>query len=88
MDYLRKSPASPYKTVLSIFARNKYQKGADNLSHIHLILLVDWEMMSWEQKSFFKDLIRASILDIVRPNETQTLIDEDTFECWWYEWND
>ena len=36
--------------------------------------------MNEEQKSFVKDLIRVSILDIVRPNEIQTLIDEDIFE--------
>ena len=41
IDYIRKSPTSPYNKVLSIFARDEYQKDGGNLSHIYLILQVD-----------------------------------------------
>ena len=81
IDHLRKSPTSPYRRVLSIFARNEYQKEAGNLSHIHLILQVDWKVMNQSEKEFVQDLIRASILDVVRPNEVQRFIDEGIFEC-------
>lgn len=64
LDYLRKSPTSPYKRVLSIFARNEYQAKAGNLSHIHLMLEVDWKKLTEEETKFVKDLCSCSVLDI------------------------
>lgn len=80
IDYLRKSPSSPYKSVLSIFARNEYQKEVGNLSHIHLMLQIYWRLLNESQTAFVKDLIRASVLEIVRTSEVQTLLDEGIFK--------
>jgi predicted GIY-YIG superfamily endonuclease len=80
LDYLRKSPSSPYKEVLSIFARNEYQAKAGNLSHIHLMLEVDWKKMTEEQTKYVNDLCRCSILDIVKPSEIKHLIEDGTFK--------
>lgn len=80
LSYLRKSTSSPYRRVLSIFARNEYQAKAGNVSHIHLMLEVCWQKMNDEEKSFVHDLTRCSVLDIVRPNEVQRYIDEGVFK--------
>lgn len=80
LSYLRKSPSSPYQKVLSIFSRNEYQSLVGNLSHIHLILEVDRKKMTSEQRKFVDDLCRCSILDIVRSNEVQKLINDGTFK--------
>ena len=40
IDYIQKSPSSPFKRVGGIFTRYEYQKDVGNLSHIHLILQV------------------------------------------------
>jgi predicted GIY-YIG superfamily endonuclease len=79
VDYLRKSPSSPYRRVNSIFVRYEYQKDAGNLSHIHLILEISWKLLSDEEKEFVKDLIRSSIVDVVRTEELQSYFDEGIF---------
>ena len=80
LDYLRKSPSSPYKKTLSIFARHEYQKDAGNLSHIHLLLQVDWKCLKTEEKEFVRDLIRASVLDVVRHDDAIKLVEDGVLE--------
>lgn len=80
LTYLRKSPTSPFRKVESIFVRHEYQKDRGNLSHIHLILEVKWKDLSPEEEGFVEDLIRASILDIVRTEEVESLINEGIFK--------
>ena len=80
INYLHKSPSSPFQSVRSIFARNEYQATAGNLSHIHLILEANFDEMTDAQKNFVDDLSRCSILDIVRPDEIGKLIEDGTFE--------
>ena len=80
LSYLRKSPTSPYQKVLSIFSRNEYQSLVGNLSHIHLILEVDRKNLTRDQRKFLDDLCRCSILDVVRSDELQKLINDGTFK--------
>ena len=54
LHYLCKSPSSPFKKVSSIISRNEYQAKAGNLSHIHLILQVDYENLSLSEKKINK----------------------------------
>ena len=79
VEYLYKSPTSPFKRVGGIFVRYEYQKDAGNLSHIHLILQVLWDELTDEEKAFMHDIIRASKNEIIRPEEAQQLIDEGIF---------
>ena len=79
ITYLQKSPTSPYVNVRSIFACQEYQKLRGNLHHIHLMLEVDNNNLSEEQKKFVNDLCRCSIFDIVRVNEIEKLINDGTF---------
>ena len=51
LDYLKKSKSSPYKNVFAIFARKEYQKDKGNLSHTHLMLKINWEKLSEEEKN-------------------------------------
>ena len=69
VDYLHKSPSSPFRRVGGIFVRYEYQKDVGNLSHIHLILQVLWDELNEEETIFVQDLIRASNNEIVRPSE-------------------
>eukprot|EP00957_Ditylum_brightwellii_P000188 15423-Ditylum_brightwellii.AAC.1 len=38
-------------------------------------------MLTATEKDFVKDLIRASVLDIIWPSEIQRFIDEGVFQC-------
>ena len=76
MDYLKTSPSSPLKHVSSLFARHEFQGHAGNLPHIHAMLKVNWTKLTNDEKLFVNDCIRASVLDIVKVEETNRLIDE------------
>ena len=80
LDYLKKSPSSPFKSVDNIFARHEFQSTVGNLPHIHAMLKVKWENLSQEEKECVNDCIRASVLDIVRVDEVQRHIDEGLFK--------
>ena len=82
VEYLYKSPSSPFCRVGGIFVRYEYQKDAGNLSHIHLILQVKWDELTDEERQFMKDIIRASKNEIVRPSEVEKLIEEGIFKNW------
>ncbi len=73
LRYLQNSTSSPFKKVLTMFARFEYQKDVGNLPHIHSLLKIHWETLSSEEKEFVKELIRASVLEIVRPDEAEHL---------------
>ena len=77
---LRKSPSSPYKKLSAIFARKEYQVKQGNLSHAHMMIQLNWDEMSPDEKAFVDDLIRAGIFDIVRSDEVDDLINEGIFE--------
>jgi hypothetical protein len=81
INYIRKSPSSPFCKVGSIFARCEYQKDVGNLHHIHLILQVEYDLLTEEQIDFVNNLVRASVLDVVRPHEVSKLIEEGVFKC-------
>ena len=76
LDYLKKSKSSPYKNVFAIFARKEYQKDRGNVSHTHLMLKIDWTKLTAEEKTFMDDLIRASVIDVVRVDEVDDLVIE------------
>ena len=80
LEYLRKSPSSPFKKLNAIFARKEYQSKNGNLSHAHMMIELKWSKMSASEKRFVKDLIRADIFDIVRPEEAPALVDEGIFK--------
>lgn len=46
LNYLLKSPHSPFKQVDAIFARDEYQAEVGNLPHIHLMLSISWDMLT------------------------------------------
>ena len=81
LNYLRKIPSSPYRNMLSIFTRNECPKEVKNISHAHLMLQMYWKFLNESHKSFVKDLIRASILDIMRSDEIESLINDGIFRC-------
>ena len=76
LDYLKKSPFSPFKNIETIFARHEFQSSIGNLPHIHAMLKLMWNAMSQEQRDHVNELIRASYLDIVRVDERPRLIEE------------
>ena len=52
-----------------------------NLSHIHMLLEADWKKLTHIHKDFILDLVRASVLEVVRSNEVDELIRDGTFKC-------
>ena len=80
IKYLKYSPSSPFKKFNAIFARKEYQTKQGNLSHSHMMIELKWSKMSQEEKDFVNDLIRASIFDIVKPEEAQAMVEEGVFQ--------
>ena len=76
ISFLRNSLCSPFKKVNSIFSQNEYQKEVGNLSHIHLILQVDWKSLTQSEEQYMDNLIRADVMAIVKSEEISHLIDE------------
>jgi hypothetical protein len=74
LHYLRHSPTSPYKGGCAIFARHEYQKKTGNLSHIHLMIQIDWKNLSESETKSLDELIRASICDIARIEDMDNYI--------------
>ena len=77
LDYLQHSPFGP---VLSMFARCGYLKDVRNLSHILLIIEVDYSRLNSERTNFVDDLIHATILEIVRSEDVHKMIEDGVFE--------
>ena len=80
LEYLIESPTCPFSPVSSMFARDEYQGDTGNLSHIHLMLALKYEVMSRSLQDKLNDLVRASICDIVRPDEVQEFINNGLFK--------
>ena len=74
INYLRKSKSSPFKKLSAIFARKEYQTSKGNLSHSHMMIALDYKLMSVDEKKYVDNLIRASIFDIVKPEEADRFI--------------
>ena len=75
IDYLKNSKSSPFTSLISMFARKEYQADAGNLSHIHFLGKLVFEM-SPDDKQKLLDLIRNNVIDIVRPDDIEKLIQE------------
>ena len=79
IEYLCKSTTSPFRKVNAIFARKEYQSSKGNLSHAHMMICLMWELMNEDKRTFVNDLIRASIFDIVRPDEIDRFMEDGIF---------
>ena len=79
-DFFRHSPPSPFGSALFMFARWEYQKGLGNLSHIHLIIEVDYSKLNSEQTNFVDDLIFTTITENVRSEDVQKMIEDKIFQ--------
>ena len=51
INYLRKSKSSPFKKLSAIFARKEYQTSKGNLSHSHMMVALDYKLMSIDEKN-------------------------------------
>jgi hypothetical protein len=63
----------------SIFARNEYQKEVGNLSHIHLMLQVDWKNLDSHETQFVNNLIHTDLGYIICSDKAQALVDNGLF---------
>ena len=52
INYLRKSKSSPFKKLSAMFARKEYQTSKGNLSHSHMMVSLDYKLMTAEEKKF------------------------------------
>ena len=69
LDYLKKSPYSPFKKVKTLFARHEFQASIGNFPHICLMLRVSWEELADGENCFVNGLVRASYLDTIKMDE-------------------
>ena len=79
INYLRKSKSSPFKKLSAIFVRKEYQTSKGNLSHSHMMVALDYKLMSIDEKKIVDNLVRASIFDIVKPEEAEKIIEDGIF---------
>ena len=75
LEYLYKSPSSPFINVLAYLFRKEYQHDKGNLSHTHGMIAIRWSDLNEVEIEFINSLIRASYLDVVLPHEVPKLID-------------
>ena len=61
LDFITSSPNSPYKNIKATFARREYQSNSGNLAHSHIILAVNWEELSSEERQFVENLANGSV---------------------------
>lgn len=78
INYLSNSPSSPFPNMLATFARKEYQADVGNLSHIHLLGKLDSLTEHGKEELF--DLIRNNVIDIIKPHEVDSLIEEGLIE--------
>lgn len=76
IDLLKRSKNSPFYDAFALFARKEYQQDVGNLSHIHAILKISWEKLSEDEKKFVLELVRASVVDIIRTDELDHFMKE------------
>ena len=72
--YLSISEDSPYHPSDAIFSRDEYQSDVGNLPHMHMLISIKKESLTQSQMERLQDLVRASVGDILRPNEVQDLV--------------
>ncbi|MDB4430361.1 hypothetical protein N9140_00205, partial [bacterium] len=69
-----KTQCTRLKTNTAIFARDEYQKDTGNLCHNHLIFAVDTSTMNGDTEKFIQDLIRTSVMDIVKSEDVERML--------------
>ena len=84
INSLQNIPSVPIKRVNFMIIRYEYQKYSDNNIHIYLTLEILWRYLNEYENKFVTYLIWASIIDISRSNEVQSLVDEGIFEFFDY----
>ena len=67
------SPSSPYHPSEAIFSSDEYQADIGNLHHMHMMISLKCFEMNGDQLDKIHDLNHASIVDIIRGDEVQTL---------------
>ena len=72
IEYLSNSSSSPFKKLIATFARKEYQADKGNLSHIHLL----GKVLNLQDKNELFELVRNNVIDIVKPDEINILLDE------------
>ena len=75
LNYLFASEDSPYHPTDAMFSRDEYQSDVGNLPHMHMMVAVNTMDMTECQKEKVMDLIRASVIDIVRSDEVEGLVE-------------
>ena len=78
INYLSNSPSSPFHSMLATFARKEYQADVGNLSHIHLLGKID-DLSDRNREELF-DLIRNNVIDIIKPEEIDDILEEGLIE--------
>ena len=71
LEFITKSPHSPFKRVHATFSRREYQSFSGNLSHAHIILAIHWSALTTEEREFVKNLAKGSIFDVVKSEDIE-----------------
>ena len=80
ISIIHKSIFSPFHQCHSIFARDEYQNSVGNLPHIHALVGMNREIMTDDQISKVDGFTRGSYGDIVKINDLESLINENTID--------
>ena len=80
LDYLLHLSSSPLKSVGDLFACDKYQSNKGNLSHMHGMCSIEWNKLTSEQCIELEDIVRASMYDIARVENIDSLIAKGIFK--------
>ena len=60
----------------AIFSRDEYQEKAGNPFHEYMVIVIDKSSMTEEAIECVQDLLRTSVMEVVRTDEINSLIDK------------
>ena len=76
LSLLATSPHSPYKNVNAIFSRREYQSNSGNLGHAHIILVIQWDALTNEERLFIENLAKGLIIEVLRSDDIESYLEQ------------
>ena len=63
----------------ALFSRTEYQKDSGNLPHEHSLFAID--VKNDQTRDFLEELVRTSVVEIIKTDEVQSYIDQGLLSC-------
>jgi hypothetical protein len=71
LNFITKSPHSPFKNVDATFARRECQSNSGNLGDAHIILAICWSALTADERQFVENLGKGSIFEVIKSEDIE-----------------